>query len=432
MLRAMRFAAAALAVLGLLSAGQAQVALSELPALARARAERQRPAQIKALEPFLKNLSLEYKMNQEIVDQAISGAAALGDAIVPLLLENLTPKEDTQEARNLAMNSKRVLRQLDPSGFTDALIEIAQGRSETGRDCALSLLGSSKNPGAATALLSLLPHLKGREHLTAIDALTALAYAPATPAIVPLLQADDRRLRDAALEFLIAVKSQSAVEPAAAALEKEKDGALALRFVAYFGIAAKDNAVAAQAMLPLLADDSRAKLDKDQQTEVVKGLATVAPDGHAPTIKALKAILDRQEIGPLGVAAALTMRDIGDKRGVDILMQNLQRYIGDHKKEAHAYASRGEAYLALGRSQEAILDFREALKYANSFTLTNSLWFSIVQAEAKRERWPQVVQTLKEMKATYDAIQREMVRKPELLKAMQNESVRKYVESLKK
>ena len=49
-----------------------------------------------------------------------------------------------------------------------------------------------------------------------------------------------------------------------------------------------------------------------------------------------------------------------------------------------------------------------------------------------RRRNSQVVQTLKEMKATHDAIQREMIRRPELLKAMQNETVRKYVDGLKK
>ena len=48
---------------------QAQVSLTELAQVARARAERARPAQEKALEPFWVDLQLDYKQSQQFLDQ---------------------------------------------------------------------------------------------------------------------------------------------------------------------------------------------------------------------------------------------------------------------------------------------------------------------------------------------------------------------------
>lgn len=422
----------ALVLLGIVGVVHAQVPLADLPALAKARAERQRPAQQKALEPFLHDLTLDYRLNQEIVDHAITGASSLGDGIAPLLLENMVPKEDSQEARNLAQNSARTLKLIDPSGFTDALLEIAAGKSETGRVWALWLLGSSKNPSAGPGLQALVPHLKGRELGQAIDSLGQLGHAAAAPVIAPLLLEKDKRLREAALGFLTAVKATNAIDAATQALASEVDDALLPRYLAYLQAAAQDHAGAAQALLPFLTEETRLKLDKEQQTELVRVLAVVAPKGHAGTLKALKGIVDRQETGGLGIAAALAMRELGDKKGIETLLLNLNKVVNERRRDSLAYAGRGDAFLALGRCEEAVRDFRDALKFAASPNLQTSLYFSIAQAEAKRERWPMVKQVLVEAHATYEAIQREMLRRPELQKAMANETVRKYVDGLKK
>ena len=421
-----------LLLIGLISVVNAQVSLADLPALAKARAERQRPAQQKALEPFLHDLTLDYRLNLEIVDHAISGASSLGDGIAPLLLENMTPKEDSQEARNLAQNSARILKLIDPSGFTDSLLEVAAGKSETGRLWALWLLGFSKNPSAGPALQALMQHLKGKELAQAIDSMGQLGQTSAAPLVAPLLLDKDKRLRESALTFLTAVKSATAIDSAISALANEVDDALLPRYLGYLQVAAQDHAGAASGLLPFLTDEARVKLDKEQQTELVRVLATLAPKNHAPSLKVLKAIVDRQEIGGLGVAAALAMRELGDKRGIDVLLVNLNKIVGERRRDSLAYAGRGDAFLALGRCEEAVRDFRDALKFAASPNLQTSLFFSIAQAEAKRERWPAVKQVLVEAHASYDSILREMLRRPELQKAMANESVRKYVESLKK
>ncbi|MBL8754174.1 MAG: hypothetical protein JNK15_12810, partial [Planctomycetes bacterium] len=64
----------------------AQLPLAEIAKVARARAERSRPAQQKALEPYWSDLALDYRNNTQFLDGRIAEIATLGDSVVPLLL----------------------------------------------------------------------------------------------------------------------------------------------------------------------------------------------------------------------------------------------------------------------------------------------------------------------------------------------------------
>ena len=128
---------AASTALLLAGSAAAQVSLRDLPKVARARAERLRPKQVAALEPFWADLSLEYEGNQEFLDRRILEAADLGDSVVPMLLEKLRPAQDTDTARALAGNCRRVLARLDPASFVDALAELARGNHGIARSEAI-------------------------------------------------------------------------------------------------------------------------------------------------------------------------------------------------------------------------------------------------------------------------------------------------------
>src|SRR5262245_23327201 len=69
----------------------AQVGIKDLPGIARGRAERLRPLQERALQQFWQDLAMDYRDNREYLDQRIREVAALGDVVVPLLLEKLHP-----------------------------------------------------------------------------------------------------------------------------------------------------------------------------------------------------------------------------------------------------------------------------------------------------------------------------------------------------
>ena len=74
-------------------AAYAQISVRDLPEVARARAERLRPKQIAALQPFWADLSLDYEENKEFLDRRIGDASRLGDSVVPMLLEKPRHKE---------------------------------------------------------------------------------------------------------------------------------------------------------------------------------------------------------------------------------------------------------------------------------------------------------------------------------------------------
>ena len=416
-------------VLAVAIAAQEPSPLEGLVTIAKARAERQRPVQQKALEPFLNDLSLEYKLNQELLDRRIPEAAALGDGIVPLLLEHMTPKEDSQAARYLAANSARVLKLIDPAGFVEALVEIAGGKSETGRLWSLWLLGATRSTAAAQAITQLLPNLKGRDLVQAIESLGALAYAPAAPQLAAFVLHPDKRLREAAIGYLTAVRQPDAVAEVVKALPVENDPDLVALHIGYLELTARENAAAATAILPLLSAD---RFDREQLTAICRALATIAPKNHPATLKALKTIVERQEIGALGRAAALTMRELGDKSGVKTLLENLQRHVNDRRRDSVAYEMRGEAYLMIGKYDEAVHDLKEAIRFTNSSSYASTLWLQIARCEARRERWPAVKTAFVESRANLETLTREIARQPELQRAMESETVRRYVESLKR
>ena len=73
-----------------------------------------------------------------------------------LLLEKLRPAQDTDTARALAGNCRRVLARLDPASFVDALAELARGNHGIARSEATELLGHADTPEAVTVLAGLL------------------------------------------------------------------------------------------------------------------------------------------------------------------------------------------------------------------------------------------------------------------------------------
>ena len=406
---------------------QGGMTLTALLALAKSRAERQRPAQAEKLKPFLADLALNYPDNKAFLDGRVAEVAQLGDGIVPLLLELLAPADDSQEKRQLAANSARVLQLLEPSGFTDALLELLGGRSHVARLHAISLLGWTRSRNAAQKLTALLPDLQGEALLRALDALRRLRAADATGAVSRYLASPDKAVREATLEFLIEVRAAGALEPVLMALAGEKHAPLLPRYVEYLASTAPANAAAADALVPLLAGD---KLDKVQVTGVVTALATIAPAEHAPTLGALRQMLQQDETGALGRAAALTMRDLGDKKGLSILFDNLNAKVQKRKKESQVYEQRGDAFFAIGKWAEAARDYEEAIANARSKTLESFLHLKVAKTEARRARWSNVLAALKAAEPTWEILMREAERDEGLRKALEEKSIRKFADAL--
>ncbi|MCA8942229.1 MAG: HEAT repeat domain-containing protein, partial [Planctomycetes bacterium] len=142
------------------------IGLAELAEIARARAARQRPALVAALEPFVADLALAYQgRNRSYLDAKFDEIAKLGSGIVPLLLEYLTPTNAGEDAQNRADNVARVLARLGPAEYVDHLVELTRHTSETARRNAIWLLGFTASQRAEIALVDRISALADPERI---------------------------------------------------------------------------------------------------------------------------------------------------------------------------------------------------------------------------------------------------------------------------
>jgi len=373
----------------------AQVGLDEAIEIARNRAERARPAQVKALEPFLADLSLDYRKNRQFLDARIAEAADLGDSVVPLLLEKLEPAQNSQSARQLAGNCRRVLERLDPASFVDALADLLQNpsRSETAHLEAIRLLGHAKTAQAERLLTDLVRHSHGTEQMLVIEALKRHGSSAAAPEVIGLLGSADSGLREEVLDYLIAAKAGQVADTVVQALTVEKDERLLPNYIAYFAIAVTEHDEAAKALLALLGE----RLDWQDTRQVVRALATVAPKNHDATTRRLHELLDAEETSALAVQTAVTLRRIGDQKGVTRLKRRLDEQLRrpQRKREASLYEQRASLLFAIDEFADASDDYEKIIEYSRSTAMTRRAYIGLARCEAYRRRTGALIRTLR-------------------------------------
>lgn len=409
----------------------AQVALGDLPKLARERAERARPAQEKALEPFWADLSLDYRNNQPFLDQRIAQVAALGDSVVPMLLEKLQPGTGGETARHLAGNCRRVLEQLDPGSFVDALVEFANGKSDTARDEAIRLLGHANTPQAVQVLTDLFDRTTGDERRLVLRSLRLLkAPSPATK-VVALLGSNDRQVREDALNYLVAARPTAVVDTVVQALAIEKDNRLLPLYVEYFAVAAREHDGAARAMLALLGE----RLDYWQDTRrLLQVLGTVAPREHEPTCQRLLAIIEGGETSAIAVQAAVTLRNLGERQGVTKLKRSLDEQLRkpQRKREAALYEQRANLAFAIEEFGDAIADFEKILEFSEGAAMTRRAHVGLIRCEAHRRKWQNVIRLMRNSAMTVAELEALGQDDPAMQEALGQEKVRAFLQQLAK
>lgn len=408
----------------------AQVALAELAQLARARAERARPAQEKALEPFWVDLSLDYRQSQPFLDQRIEQAAALGDSVVPLLLEKLAPNQSGEAARHLAANCRRVLEHLDPSSFVDALAELAHGRSDVARNEAIRLLGAAHTAQAERLLADLLGQVKGDDQRQVVKSLTRLKSKAAAQKVAQLLGSADRSVREDALDCLIAARAGDVADTVVQALSVEKDNHLLPRYVDYFESAVSGHDGAARALLGLIGE----RLDWQDTKSLVQALGTVAPPNHDATCRRLHEMLEAEDTSALAVQAAVTLRRLGDEQGVTKVKRALDEQLRkpQRKREATLYEQRASLYFAIDKFSDASDDYEKILEYSDSMAMTRRAWMGLIRCEAHRRRWAQMMKAMKTSGMTVGELEAMASADDTLRDAFRVEKVKSFLQQLAK
>jgi len=420
-----------LPMLALLGAASAQVPLAEVAELATARAERSRPAQQKALEPYLPDLALSYEDNRRVLDQKIAAVTALGDSVVPLLLEKLQPAAGGDAARNLAGNCRRVLENLDPASFLDALIELTNGASATARTEAIRLLGVAAAPQAATVLAGLLDVVAGDEKRVVLRALQRQKSPVAAIKAAGLLGSADRSIREDALGYLTAARATGVAPTVIDALAVEREAKLLPAYVAYFAAATTDSESAAMALLPLLDGE---RLDWQDGRRLVAALATVAPMDHAPTTKRLAALLDDSEPSSLSVQAAVTMRALGDKTGIIKLKRAIDELLRKprRRQEATLYDYRASLNYAIGEYADAYADYEKALEFQDGMSMTRRAYTGMIKCEAQRKRIANMIKLLEPSGLTVGEIEALGAEDADFAETLKQDKVRQALAALAK
>ena len=407
----------------------AQISLRDLPEMARQRAERLRPLQVAALEPFWADLALEYRTNQAVLDTTVEKAAQLGDSVVPLLLEKLQPAQGDSTSRNLAGNCARVLRHLDPGSFVDALAEMARGKHDVARTEAITLLGYADVPQAATVLGDLLDTVNESDRRLIIHSLQLLRSPAAAPKLVVLLGSSDRRLREDVLAYLIAARASAVVDTVVQAVSTETDDRLMTSYIEYFAKCAHQHAGATAALLPLL---NRERLDWRDTHSLVEALATVAPKGHEATIRKLHELIDGNDTSSLAVQAAITLRDLGDKQGVGKLNKTLDDKIRRRKKEAALYEQRASLLFAIEDFSAAVSDYEKILENSEGAAMTRRAYVGLLICEARRKKIQNMIKHMKASGMTQEDFEALAEQDEEFRIAMDHERTRTFLKQLAK
>jgi len=407
----------------------AQVSLRDLPDVARARAERLRPKQVAALEPFWDDLSLAYEGNEEFLDRRIREAADLGDSVVPLLLEKLRPAQVTDRATDLAGNRRRVLALLDPGSFVDALAELARGTHGIARQEAIKLLGRADVPQAVTVLAELLDRSKNWDLRHVVRSLRALAAPGPAPQAVKLLGVDDRGLRQDVLAYLTAARAAAVAPTVVEALSVENNPRMLGSYVGYFAACVRSDEQAAAALLPLLDSD---QIDWQDTLNLIRALAVVAPPRHEPTVRRLHDLVDNNDTSSLAVSAAVTLRALGDKSGVTRLRKTLDDKLRRRKREASLYEQRARLLFAIEDFEDASDDYESIIDYAEGTAMTRRAYQGLLKSEARRSKIQNVVKFMRASKMTPEDFERLAAQDAPFREAMEHDRVQSFLRQLRR
>jgi HEAT repeat protein len=407
----------------------AQISLRDLPELARQRAERLRPLQIAALEPFWADLSLDYRTNQAVLDETILKASKLGDSVVPLLLEKLRPATNNSTTRDLASNCRRILCLLDPGSFVDALTEMARGSHGTARAEAIVLLGYADVPQSAAVLSDMFETADSWVRVLIIRSLRRLRSPTAAPKIVPMLGSSDRQMREDVLGYLIASKASSVANTVAQALSTESDDRLLPNYIDYFACCVKQNLIATEALLPLL---NQERIDWQDTRTLVTALATVAPKGHEETIRKLNELIDGNDTSSLAVQAAVALKQLGDKQGVSRLKRTLSDKIRRRKRSAALYEQRASLLFATGDFSDALSDYEKILSYSEGAAMTRRAYVGVLKCESRRKKIQNMVKHMKASGMAQEDFDSLAEQDESFRKSMEHERVRSLLKQLAK
>lgn len=406
------------------------VSLSEIPELARKRLEAQRQRVLALLEPYMEDLLLDgnSQENRRYLEPKLDEIAALGDSVLPILLELLTPDEDTGEKRAMASNCAKILGRMQPARLVPELIVLVRGKDPQGRLHAIDLLGQSDDPRAAKAITDIFANLRGDPLTRSLRALGRLGSADAAKLAVKHLSSNDARLRRRVLTYLRLSQATLVVDQVLEHLAGESSLDLQPTYIRYFSEVVHDNAMVAEVLAPMLLS---VELGRGDLHTLAQALGQIAPPGHRASIDALLALLENGSYDRLGIAAALSLRELGEDKGERILFSQLDRRLRKARDSGNRYADRAEAHFAFADWRKAKRDFELAIRHTRANPSRSLYLLRVAHCEAHMGKPRSLVNALRNSGIGLATIMAEAEKDRVFAEALQDPVVKKYLGSLK-
>ena len=408
---------------------QAGVTLTELTEIAKARASADRSVVGEMLEPFLESFAKNRAVHAVEIDRSIAEVHKLGDSVIPLLLDRLEPQKDDKAAQNIATNSQIALNGMELANFADTLIEIVEGDNQTGVRLAIPLLGRTDDPRAGAFLAARLDLFDPAQHANAIRALTQLEHRGAILKIVKGMPYAETATDALAANYLREIGSDQVVPEILRVLTEVTTAARIMRYCEVLAACSRQNVDSARALVAAL---NRRYLEVSQQQQIVTFLATVAPRGDRSSIARLRVVVEENRTPSLALQAALTLGDLGDKMGPDLLKKELTRELNRKRTEYLNWSKLGDYYFAFGDFKSAAKNYAGATQRAQAKLVRERLYLDVARSEARRPNRQKEVRTaLRLSEASLDRLLRAASEDPELAKAYEHSTVKRFLNTLR-
>ena len=408
---------------------QAGVTLAQLTEIAKARAAADRSIAGERLEPYLESFAKNRAVHAVEIDRKIAEVRMLGDSVIPLLLDRLEPQKGDKAAQHIATNCQIALSNMGLASFADALIEIVEGNNPTGVQLAIPLLGHTEDPRAGAFLTARLDLFDSTQHAHAIRALTQLEHRGAVLKIAKGMPYVETQTDALAAEYLRKIGSDRVVPDVLRVLGDVTTAARIMRYCDVLAACTQQNPEAAQALMSAL---SRRNLEVRDQQRIAASLATVAPRGDRATINRLREVVEENRAPSLALRAALTLQELGDKLGPDLLKKELIRELNRKKTEYLNWSKLGDYYFAFGDFKNAAKSYAGATRHARARPVRERLYINVARSEARRpNRQKEVRDALRKSVASLERLMQAAIEDEVLAKAYEHTTVKRFLDTLR-
>ncbi len=289
--------------------------------------------------------------------------AALGPEAAPLLVPYLDPGASSEERDALrARWVAQALGRINSLAITDALLAVLEAGTAAGRLNALEVLSTSPEPARVRpALRAAFERESGPVKQAALRALIRLGGAENESLLSKVLASDDDELIALALSALIETgAAHAAGEVRALLASSARAPRHAAQLLAYYRAQPEpvDSGV-----LALLVTLVRTAPRVETRLEILAALPDLAAGSPAEVRRALEPLSDSEDRG-LREGVLIALARLGDRNAQRDLLRSYDSYVDKNERLPDAYARRAEILLRIQHWDDAIRDFKEALRLA--------------------------------------------------------------------